>query len=386
MFHRMAVLSFALLAACGSDDPSMDSGEVVEDTWGLLVSAASINGALAASTVSANGVRFELEFTATIVPPENCGSCDAALWVWWDESESIGCAGLEAVTESLEVPLGPSLLSGPEATGPHTLWAGLIESGDCGQLFDPESVLLQESLGSVEGVMPPDLQVVSTEPAGSLVDPDTATIGITFDEEIDASTASNLYFSFSGPSGPLPVTTSVSGATVTLQTDALEFATLYTATAIPGFTSVTGLELGSPHEWRFTTRGCAGIGGTSVAAGPVERYGFCWYLGEAAATCDETCADTGMSNAALAAANAFPDSCSAAGPDGLTTHFFNNGNPAGWTGAGGSTSARSFGYGYANVGTFYGKCASSASEVGAWPGEVNEGTLSEERQLVCACQ
>jgi len=131
---------------------------------------------------------------------------------------------------------------------------------------------------------------------------------------------------------------------------------------------------------------CAGIGGTTLTGGPVDLYGFCWYLGGQGETCDSACAQLGGTNLAWTAEAAYADSCTLAGPDDVSTYFFNNGNPGGWTNAGGLTAAHTLGYGYANVGSYYGKCASGGVAIGTYPGDAAPvAGIALERQLVCAC-
>ncbi len=130
---------------------------------------------------------------------------------------------------------------------------------------------------------------------------------------------------------------------------------------------------------------CPAIGGTTVIGGPADLYGFCWYLGAPGDTCDTVCGELGEMNLGLVADAAYPDNCLSADVDDVSTWFFNNGNPGGWTAIGGATSARTLGYGYSMVAQYYGKCSSGSVEVGTYPGEMVGGGLETERQLICAC-
>jgi hypothetical protein len=61
--------------------------------------------------------------------------------------------------------------------------------------------------------------------------------------------------------------------------------------------------------------------------------------------------------------------------------FFDNGNPAGWTGTG-TTSYHTLGYGYAGS-QYYGKCSSgTANGNGAYPGDTID---TPTRSVVCPC-
>lgn len=131
---------------------------------------------------------------------------------------------------------------------------------------------------------------------------------------------------------------------------------------------------------------CDGAGPSAYAySQTVEMYGFCWYLGRPSETCDDVCASAGGTNLAVAAESSFADSCASPGSGDITTWYYNNGNPAGWTRVGGSTNGHGFGYGYSG-GTgygYYGKCvAGIATTLGAYPGESN---ASVHRTTVCAC-
>lgn len=131
---------------------------------------------------------------------------------------------------------------------------------------------------------------------------------------------------------------------------------------------------------------CPDIAGTSIIGGPADLYGFCWYLTAPMDTCDSACAElVGGSNLALMAEAAYPDNCAAPAGNDVSTWFFNNGNPGGWTGMGAATGAHTLGYGYSIVGNYYGKCSSGGVEVGTYPGEMVGGGLEAERQLICAC-
>ncbi|MEX1368619.1 MAG: hypothetical protein AB1Z98_36160 [Nannocystaceae bacterium] len=131
---------------------------------------------------------------------------------------------------------------------------------------------------------------------------------------------------------------------------------------------------------------CPNIAGTSLIGGPADLYGFCWYLTAPMDTCDSACAElVGGANLAAMAESSYADSCSGPGPDDISTWFFDNGNPGGWTMTGAVTSAHTLGYGYSMAGTFYGKCSTGGVEVGTYPGEIVRGGLENERQIVCAC-
>lgn len=156
-----------------------------------------------------------------------------------------------------------------------------------------------------------------------------------------------------------------------------------------GSSSSSGGESGSSDGGSSsggTTTSCPEITGTSLIGGPADLYGFCWYLTAPMDTCDSACAElVGGSNLAPMAETAFPDHCDGPSVDDVSTWFFDNGNPGGWTSMGGFTSGHTLGYGYSMVGSFFGKCAAGMTEVGTYPGEIVGGGLENERQLVCAC-
>lgn len=129
---------------------------------------------------------------------------------------------------------------------------------------------------------------------------------------------------------------------------------------------------------------CPPATGSALAGAVTSAFGFCFYISAKDGNCDTTCADVGGTNVAVAAEAALADSCSGGGADGQVTHFlFENGNPAGWTAAGATTSAHSLGYGYDPPTTqnYYGKCSTGGVAVGTFPGE----TGGANRRLVCAC-
>jgi hypothetical protein len=131
---------------------------------------------------------------------------------------------------------------------------------------------------------------------------------------------------------------------------------------------------------------CDGAGASAYAySQTVEMYGFCWYLGRPSETCDDVCASAGGTNLAVAAESSFADSCSSPSSGDITTWYYNNGNPAGWTRVGGGTNGHGFGYGYSG-GTgygYYGKCVTgTATTLGTYPGESN---TNAHRTTVCAC-
>ena len=130
---------------------------------------------------------------------------------------------------------------------------------------------------------------------------------------------------------------------------------------------------------------CKNIDGTSLTAGPVDLYGFCWYLGAPAQTCDDACAEVGGENLAIAAESTFPDSPDYPGPEGVVMWFYDHGNPGEWT-YGTWTAGHVLGYGYVGD-QFSGKCAACTMPTGTYPGEPMDtrfpyGGLP---QLVCAC-
>lgn len=131
---------------------------------------------------------------------------------------------------------------------------------------------------------------------------------------------------------------------------------------------------------------CPDIAGTSLIGGPADLYGFCWYLTAPMDTCDSACAElVGGANLAAMAESSYPDNCSGAAANDVSTWLFDNGNPGGWLNVGGATSAHTLGYGYSMVGSFYGKCSTGPVSVGTYPGETPGGGLESERQLICAC-
>lgn len=131
---------------------------------------------------------------------------------------------------------------------------------------------------------------------------------------------------------------------------------------------------------------CAEIDGVASAiGGPLKRYDACFYLSALETTCDTLCEDLGAENIASSVEDAYADHCDAVGSDDISTYFFENGNPGGWTTPGTTTTGHSLGYGYATNGSFYGKCALGESVVGTYPDDsLGEGLFSE-RSLVCAC-
>ncbi|MFO0553519.1 MAG: hypothetical protein U0271_34370 [Polyangiaceae bacterium] len=143
---------------------------------------------------------------------------------------------------------------------------------------------------------------------------------------------------------------------------------------------------GSGGSGLITTISCAPIDHTGVLGGPTLQYGFCWYLGQPGETCDQTCGRLDTTNSGLEAASAYQDSCMLAGQDDISHWFFENGNPGGWVKAGGETSGRGLGYGYATDQSFYGKCVVGETRLGTFPGEpLGVEGLDADRELVCAC-
>ena len=135
-----------------------------------------------------------------------------------------------------------------------------------------------------------------------------------------------------------------------------------------------------------TMASCPDIAGTSLIGGPADLYGFCWYLTAPMDTCDSACNElVGGANLAPMAESSYPDHCNGAAADDVSTWFFDNGNPGGWSSVGGTTAGHTLGYGYSMVGNFYGKCSTGGVSVGTYPGEMVGGGLENERQLVCAC-
>jgi cysteine-rich repeat protein len=129
------------------------------------------------------------------------------------------------------------------------------------------------------------------------------------------------------------------------------------------------------------TTSCAPATALETIGGPHRQYGYCWYLGAAGLTCDQVCAGLGGSNLASSAATSFPDSCSGPTPDDISTWFYENGNPAGWSSIG-ATGYKTLGFGYVGF-AYYGKCASGTTlGHGTFPGDPNNNLL---RTLVCPC-
>ena len=131
-----------------------------------------------------------------------------------------------------------------------------------------------------------------------------------------------------------------------------------------------------------TNECCPSISSATLTIdGPTDQYGYCWYLGDGGETCDDICSELGGSNYATNASSSFSDSCNSPSSADISTWFFNNGNAAGWTGAG-ATGYYTLGYGYEGS-SYYGKCASGGSmNHGTFPGDPNN---SGTRNLVCPC-
>jgi len=130
-----------------------------------------------------------------------------------------------------------------------------------------------------------------------------------------------------------------------------------------------------------TVNDCGATSSSVVYGDTVQMYGYCWVLGRPGRTCDAVCADVGGTNLAVSAATAFTDSCSKPSPGDVSTWFYLNGNPAGWTSTG-ATGYKTLGYGYTGS-QYYGKCAGGGSTGhGTWPGDPNN---SSTRTLVCPC-
>lgn len=123
-------------------------------------------------------------------------------------------------------------------------------------------------------------------------------------------------------------------------------------------------------------------GGSSIG-GPVYMYGLFWYISAPKTTCDNLCADLGGVNLANLAVDLWPDNCDAPEADDVSTWFFENDNPADWTGPD-ATSRYHLGYGFQGK-TYFGKCADPThdSHDGVFPGE--SADTSYKRNIVCTC-
>jgi len=139
------------------------------------------------------------------------------------------------------------------------------------------------------------------------------------------------------------------------------------------------LQLGEPEELEYV-------------GGPVNMHGYRWYLSQPGGTCDAVCAEVGGANLNLNASAAWSDWCySGLGRDAdrgwdVASHFFENGNPGGWTQLwrypSGPTDYFTLGYGYPG-GKYFHKCAAgSQTGTGALPGDINN---DPQRNTVCAC-
>ena len=141
----------------------------------------------------------------------------------------------------------------------------------------------------------------------------------------------------------------------------------------------------TPYCVNSACQACPPASGGLALAGPIPKYGFCWFLSQPGNTCDAVCASLGGSNLSNSAANAWPDSCGTPTAADVTMDFYNNGNPAGWTGPySGSIGYHTLGMGYtSSIGWFSGKCSSGgASGCGTFPGD---SCNMAERHLVCPC-
>jgi hypothetical protein len=116
-------------------------------------------------------------------------------------------------------------------------------------------------------------------------------------------------------------------------------------------------------------------------AGPLSRYGFCWYLSVGGESCDSACTAVGGQNLANMALGLWADNCSSPDDDDLSTSFYQAGNPGAWNANVGTTPIRTLGYGYEG-GARFGKCESGSGGYGTFPGESN---VSPIRHLVCPC-
>ena len=152
----------------------------------------------------------------------------------------------------------------------------------------------------------------------------------------------------------------------------------------------TPVVAGTDPDDECATGTCDGIGncgcpvstGVNSIGGPISAYTFCWYLSAPGINCDAVCAEIGGMNYAIDAEGQWPDACSAATPTDVSTMFYMQGNPAGWSGATSATAYHTLGYGYMNA-EYYGKCASgTVTGNGSYPNDPNQSTT---RAVVCPC-
>jgi hypothetical protein len=187
----------------------------------------------------------------------------------------------------------------------------------------------------------------------------------------DALDTGDTGFAWDGPSTTTWTDDTVPAADVALGID-------WTCTATPN----DGDDDGTTASASATVSGDCDAASSSMAFGLThEAYGYCWLLSHPGETCDDVCADAGGSNLANAASSAFADACGSPTSADVSTWFFNNGNPAGWTRTG-ATGYHTLGYGYTGS-AYYGKCAAgTATSHGTFPGDPNGDTT---RSLACPC-
>ena len=104
--------------------------------------------------------------------------------------------------------------------------------------------------------------------------------------------------------------------------------------------------------------------------------GFCWYLGDADASCDDTCASNGAANEAVSASNVIQDD------DCTLIDHYNSALGLGLANKG-STPFWSFGYYYADTGANK-YCSKMSGTVNAGV-RIGEENGSSTRRLVCPC-
>ena len=102
--------------------------------------------------------------------------------------------------------------------------------------------------------------------------------------------------------------------------------------------------------------------------------GFCWHLGAAGDTCDETCANFNAANEALGASNVI-----SSGDCSIMEHFNNDLGLQ----LSGNMGASTWGFGYMFTFSTTRFCSAySSTKIGANVGEQNTNI---DRRLVCAC-
>jgi hypothetical protein len=271
---------------------------------------------------------------------------------WFDRGESVvvsvtatdGTATSGAVTDSVVVantaPGAPTVSVDPSSPTPSD---DIVCAVDTASTDDDGDMVTYTIEWEVDGV---------AYPSGSL---DTADTG----------------FSWVGP-------TTTTWANDTVPADDVALGDEWTCTVTPN----DGTDDGATASASAEVGGSCGAAPSSRAySGVAELYGFCWYLGHGGETCDDICADVGGTNLANSAASAWSDSCSSPASGDVSTWFYNNGNPAGWTG-GSATGYHTLGYGYVGS-SYYGKCyAGTSMNHGTFPGDPNG---SGTRTVVCPC-